>query len=80
MPNIDIEDNIEQERWDYTNQYNKWKGGDFSVDEEHDQNRLVAKEACIDRNRYDEVANILLSFNRKNNLDNLFNDEEEKSS
>jgi hypothetical protein len=23
MPNIYIEDNIEQERWDYTNEYNK---------------------------------------------------------
>jgi hypothetical protein len=23
MPNIDIEDNIEQEIWDYTNKYNK---------------------------------------------------------
>jgi hypothetical protein len=28
MPNIDIEDNVEQERWDYTNKYNKWEGGD----------------------------------------------------
>jgi hypothetical protein len=27
MPNIDIEDNVEQDRWDYTNKYNKWEGG-----------------------------------------------------
>jgi hypothetical protein len=33
MPNIDIEDNVEQERWDYTNEYNKWEGGKFSKDD-----------------------------------------------
>jgi hypothetical protein len=33
-----------------------------------------------DRIRKDEVANILLSFNRKNKLDDSCNDEEEKSS
>ncbi len=27
MPNIDIEDNVQQERWDYTNKYNKWEMG-----------------------------------------------------
>jgi hypothetical protein len=27
MPNIDIEDNIEQDRWDYINKYNEWEGG-----------------------------------------------------
>jgi hypothetical protein len=80
MPNVDIEENVEQERWDYTNEYNKWEEGDFSVDEEHNQNRILATEACIDRIRKDEVANIILSFNRKNKLDNSFNDEEEKSS
>jgi hypothetical protein len=80
MPNIDIEDNVEQERWAYTNKYNKWEGGDFSVDKEHDQNRMSAREACIDRIRKNEVANILLSFNRKSKLDDSFKDEEEKSS
>jgi hypothetical protein len=35
MPNVDIEENVEQERWDYTNEYNKWEGGNFSVDEKH---------------------------------------------
>ena len=27
MPNIDIENNIEQDRWDYHNKYNEWDGG-----------------------------------------------------
>jgi hypothetical protein len=63
-------------RYDYTNEYNKWEGGDFSVDEEHDQNRMLAKKDCVDRIRKDEIANILLSFNRKNKLDDSFNDED----
>ncbi len=33
MPNLDIEDNVEQERCDYTNKYNKWEGGGFTKDE-----------------------------------------------
>jgi hypothetical protein len=27
MPNIDIENNVQQDRWDYCNEYNKWEGG-----------------------------------------------------
>ncbi len=27
MSNIDIEDNVEQDRWDLSNKYNEWKGG-----------------------------------------------------
>jgi hypothetical protein len=27
MTNIDIENNIEQGRWDYSNEYNEWEGG-----------------------------------------------------
>jgi hypothetical protein len=38
------------------------------------------KKACVDGIRKDEVANILLSFNRKNRLDNSFNDKEDKRS
>jgi hypothetical protein len=26
-PKIDIEYNVEQDRWDYSNKYNEWKGG-----------------------------------------------------
>jgi hypothetical protein len=54
--------------------------GGFSVDEEHDQNRMLVNKACIARVRKDKVTNILLSFNSKNTLDNSFNDEEEKNS
>jgi hypothetical protein len=78
MPIIDIVDNVEQERWVYTNKYNEWEGGDFSKDDEPKQNRMLEKDFCNDRIRKDEVANILLSFNRKNKLDNSCNDEEEK--
>jgi hypothetical protein len=63
-----------------SNEYNEWEGGRFSVDEEHDQNRMLAKQACVDGISKDKVANILLSFNRKNRLDNAFNDEEEQHS
>jgi hypothetical protein len=28
LPNIDIENNIEQDRWDYSNECNKWEGGE----------------------------------------------------
>ncbi len=28
MPSIDIEDKVEQDRWDYSNEYNKWDGGE----------------------------------------------------
>ncbi len=28
-----------------TNKYNEWEGGDFSVNEEHDQNRMLAKKS-----------------------------------
>jgi hypothetical protein len=26
-PNIDIKDNKEHKRWDYTNKYSEWEGG-----------------------------------------------------
>jgi hypothetical protein len=31
MPNIDIEDNVEKESWDYTKEYNRWEGGDSAM-------------------------------------------------
>jgi hypothetical protein len=80
MPNIDIEDNVEQERWDYTKKYNEWEGGKFSNNDKPKQNRMLENNFCNDRIRKDEVANILLSYKRKNKLDNSCNDEEEKSS
>jgi hypothetical protein len=80
MPNIDIKNNIEQDRWDYSNEYNEWEGGGIRNNDEPKQNRMLENYVCNDRIRNDEVANILLSFNRKNNLDNSCNDEEEKNS
>jgi hypothetical protein len=56
------------------------KGRGFSIDDEHDQNSMLAKQACVDGISKDKVANILLSFNRKNRLDDAFNDEEEHCS
>ncbi len=41
---------------------------------------MLAKQACVDGISKDKVANILLSFNRKNRLDDAFNDEEEHCS
>ena len=31
MPNIDIDNNEEQDRWDYSNEYNGWEGGDSAT-------------------------------------------------
>ncbi len=82
MSNIDIEDNVEQDRQDYTNKHNGWEGGGggFSNNDKPKQNRMLENNFCNDRIRKDEVANILLPFNRKNKLDDSCNDGEEKNS
>jgi hypothetical protein len=80
MPNIDIENNVEQDTWDYLNEYNKWEGGGIRNNDEPKQNRMLENFVCNDRIRNDEVANILLSFNRKNKLDNSCNNEDKKNS
>jgi hypothetical protein len=80
MPIIDMVDNVEQDRWDYGNKYKELEGGGFSNNDEPKQNRMLENDFCNDRIRNDEVANILLSFNRKNKLDDSCNDEEEKNS
>jgi hypothetical protein len=41
---------------------------------------MLENYVCNDRIRNDEVANILLSFDRKNTLDNSCNDEDDKNS
>jgi hypothetical protein len=41
MPNIDIEDNVEQDRWDYSNKYNEWEGGGISNNDKPKQNRIL---------------------------------------
>jgi hypothetical protein len=80
MPSIDIENYVEQDRWDYTNECNKQEGGGFSNNDEPKQIRMLKNNFCNDRIRKDKMANILLSFNRKNKLDDSCNDEEEKYS
>jgi hypothetical protein len=80
VPTIDIEDNKEQDRWEDSNKYNKWQGGGIRNNDKPKHNRMVENYFCNDRIRNDEVANILLSFNRKNKFDNSCNDGEEKSS
>jgi hypothetical protein len=44
------------------------------------QNRMLENYSSYDIIRNDEVANILLSFNRKNKMDKSCNDKEEKNS
>jgi hypothetical protein len=53
---VSTDANTGEVRYDYTNKYNKGEGGDFSVDEEHDQNRMLAKKDCVDRIRKDDEA------------------------
>jgi hypothetical protein len=67
--NIDIENNVEQDRWDYSNEYNEWEGMGIRNNDKPKQNRMLENYVCIDRIKNDEVANILLSFNNKNKLD-----------
>jgi hypothetical protein len=78
MPNIGIENNVEQDRWEYSNEYNEWEGGGIRNNVKPKQNRMLESYVCYDRIRNDEVANILLSFNTKNKLEDSCNDEEEK--
>ncbi len=80
MPNIDIENYVEEDRWDYSNECNKWKWGGLRNNYEPEHNRMLENYVCNDRIRNDEVANILLSLNRKNTLDNSCNDKEDNNS
>ncbi len=79
MPNIDIENDLEQDRWDYSNEYNNWEGGGIRNHDKPEQNRMLENYVSNDRIRNDEVANILLSFIRKNKLDDSCNDKEENN-
>jgi hypothetical protein len=56
------------------------KGGGIRINDKPNHNRMLENYFCNDRIRNDEVANILLSFNRKNKLDNSCNDEDKKNS
>ncbi len=63
--NIDIDNDVEEDRWDYSNECNKWEGRGLRNNYEPEQNRMLENYVCNNRVRNDEVANILLSLNRK---------------
>jgi hypothetical protein len=77
--NIDIENYVEEDRWDYSNECNEWEGGGIRNIYEPKQNRMVDNDVCNDRIRNDEVANILLSLNKKNTSDNSCNDKKDNN-
>jgi hypothetical protein len=77
--NIDIENYVEEDRWDYSNECNGWEGGGLRNNYEPEQNRVLDNDVCNDRIRNDEVVNILLSLNRKNTLDSSCNDKEDNN-
>ncbi len=76
---IDIDHYVEQDRWEDSNEYNKWEGGGLRNNYEPNQNRMLDNDVFNDRIRNDEVANILLSLNRKNTLDNSCNDKQDNN-
>ncbi len=55
------------------------KGGGLGNNYKPKQNRMLDNNVCNDRVRNDEVANILLSLNRKDTLDSSCNDKEDKN-
>jgi hypothetical protein len=78
-PNIDVDNYVEEDRWDYSNECNKWEGGGLRNNYKPEQNRMLEKYVYNDIIRNDEVANILLSLNRKNTLDNSCNGKKDKN-
>ncbi len=79
MPNIDIDNYVEEDRWDYSNECNKWEGGGLRNNYEPKQNRMLENYVCNDIIRNDKVTNILFSLNRKNTLDNSCNDKKDNN-
>ena len=79
MPNIGIENYIEEDMWDYSNECNKWEGGGLRNNYKPKQNRMLDNYVCNDRIRNDEVANILLSLNQKSTSGNSCNDKEDNN-
>jgi hypothetical protein len=78
-PNIDIENYVEEDRWDYSNECNKLKGEGLRNNYQPKQNRMLENYVCNDRIRNDEVANIVLSLNRKNTSGNSCYDKEDNN-
>jgi hypothetical protein len=72
-PNIDIENYVEEDRWEHSNECNEWEGGELRNNYKPKQNRIFYNNVCNDRIRDDEEANVLLSLNRKNTLDSSCN-------
>ncbi len=56
------------------------RGGGIRNNDKPEQNRMLENYVCYDRIRNDEVANILLSLNRKKTSANSCNDKEENNS
>jgi hypothetical protein len=77
---IDIDNDVEEDRWDNSNECNNWEGGGLRNNYKPKQNRMLENYVWNDRIRNDEVANILLLLNRKNILDNSCNDKEDNNS
>ena len=67
-PSIDIDHYVEEDRWDYSNECNEWEGGGIRNNYEPKQNRMLENYVCNDTIRNNEVANILLSLNRKKQI------------
>jgi hypothetical protein len=78
-PSIDIDHYVEEDRWDYSNECNEWEGGGIRNNYKAKQNRMLENYVCNDTIRNNEVANILLSLNKKNNLANSCNDKKDKN-
>jgi hypothetical protein len=41
MPNIDFENYVEQDRWNYSNKYNEWEGGGIRNNDKPEHNRML---------------------------------------
>jgi hypothetical protein len=63
--NTYIANDVEEDRWDYSNAYNKWEGGGLSNSYKPKQNRMLENNVCNDTISNDQVANMPLSLNRK---------------
>jgi hypothetical protein len=77
-PSMNNDHYLEEDRLDYSNECNKWEGGEIRNNNEHEKNRMLDNYVCNDIIRNNEVANILLLLNRENTLDNLCNGKKDK--
>ncbi len=68
-PNTNIDNYLEEYRWDYSDECNKWEGGGLSNSYKPKQNRMLENYVSNDIIRNYQVANILLSLNRKKHIE-----------